>query len=71
MVTINMHYCRIQNTLEALLECVSDLDDIDWNVELLGSDREKRALEKLIATCDYVLDHTSENHNHREIKHDT
>lgn len=56
---INMHYCRIQNTLEALLECVSDLDDIDWNIELL-SDRERKALERLIATCEYAIGHTSE-----------
>ena len=47
---MNMSYCRFQNTLEALQECMDALDEIDYDVEKLCSD-ERRAAEQLARLC--------------------
>ena len=40
---MNMGYCRFQNTLEALQECVEALDEIDHDIEKLDSDERRAA----------------------------
>ena len=47
---MNMSYCRFQNTLEALQECVDALDEIDYDIEKLSSD-EGRAAKQLARLC--------------------
>ena len=47
---MNMSYCRFQNTLEALRECMDALDEIDYDVEKLCSD-EMRAAKQLAHLC--------------------
>ena len=47
---VNMSYCRFQNTLEALQECVEALDEIDYDIEKLSSD-EGRAVKQLARLC--------------------
>ena len=47
---MNMSYCRFQNTLEALQECMDALDEIDYDVEKLCSD-ERRAAKQLAHLC--------------------
>ena len=47
---MNMSYCRFQNTLKALRECVDALDEIDYDVEKLCSD-ERRAAKQLARLC--------------------
>lgn len=52
---MNMSYCRFQNTLEALRECVDALDEIDWEIEKLDSD-ERRAAKQLANLCQQLAD---------------
>ena len=52
---MNMSYCRFQNTLEALRECVDALDEIDWEIEELDSD-ERRAAKQLANLCRQLAD---------------
>lgn len=52
---INMSYCRFQNTLEALRECVDALDEIDYDLKELSSE-EGRAAQKLARLCQQFAD---------------
>ena len=52
---INMSYCRFQNTLEALRECVDALDEIDHDIEKLDSD-ERHAAQQLARLCRQLAD---------------
>lgn len=52
---MNMSYCRFQNTLEALRECVEALDEIDWDIGKLDSD-ERRAAKQLANLCQQLAD---------------
>ena len=47
---MNMSYCRFQNTLEALQECLDALDEIGYDIGLLDSD-ERRAAKKIAHLC--------------------
>lgn len=46
----NMSYCRFQNTLKDLRDCVEALDEICDNLEELSED-ESMAAAELIAVC--------------------
>ena len=52
---MNMSYCRFQNTLEALRECVEALDEIDHDIEKLDSD-ERHAAQQLARLCRQLAD---------------
>lgn len=54
----NMSYCRFQNTLSDLEDCVDALYEISDLDEL--SDDEKRAAKKLIKACIEVNDNLSD-----------
>ena len=56
---MNMSYCRFQNTLNALQECLDALDEIDWDVKELGSD-ENYAARQLLRLCQQVADNVGE-----------
>lgn len=47
----NMGYCRFENTVEALRECIEALRDIEDGTETL-SPSEKKAMLKLKDLCD-------------------
>lgn len=49
-MSINMSYCRFQNTLEALRECSDELSGMQ-NLDDL-SDEEKKAARRLLKLCD-------------------
>ena len=50
----NMSYCRFQNTLSDLSDCVEHMDDTDL------SDEERRAMQKLIDVCATITGHYGE-----------
>ena len=52
---MNMSYCRFQNTLEALRECVDALEEIDHDIENLDSDERHAALH-LAYLCQQFAD---------------
>ena len=52
---MNMSYCRFQNTLEALRECVDALDEIYHDIEKLDSDERHAALQ-LAYLCQQFAD---------------
>lgn len=46
----NMIYCRFQNTLRDLQDCLEALDELGGDIILL-SDEEMKSAEELIAVC--------------------
>ena len=52
---MNMSYCRFQNTLKSLQECVEALDEIDFDIEKLDSDERHAALH-LAYLCQQFAD---------------
>ena len=52
---MNMSYCRFQNTLEALRECVEAMDEIGHDIEKLDSDERHAALQ-LAYLCQQFAD---------------
>lgn len=51
-MSINMSYCRFENTLQALRECSDALADFDGPDPFdMLSDKEKKAAKKLLKLC--------------------
>lgn len=50
----NMSYCRFQNTLSDLKDCVEAMYDIDGNFQELSKE-EARAAKALIVLCDDLV----------------
>ena len=48
----NMSYCRFQNTLRDLKDCIDALCDIDGNLSELS--KEARAADSLILVCEEI-----------------
>ena len=49
----NMSYCRFQNTLRDLKDCLDALCDIDGNLSELSKE-ESRAADNLILVCEEI-----------------
>ena len=49
----NMSYCRFQNTLRNLKDCLDALCDIDGNLSELSKE-EARAADNLILVCEEI-----------------
>lgn len=49
----NMSYCRFQNTLRDLIDCLDALCDIDGNLSELSKE-EARAADNLILVCEEI-----------------
>ena len=49
----NMSYCRFQNTLRDLKDCLDALCDIDGNLSELSKE-EARAADNLILVCEEI-----------------
>ena len=49
----NMSYCRFQNTLRDLKDCLDALCDIDGNLSELSKE-EARAADSLILVCEEI-----------------
>ena len=49
----NMSYCRFQNTLRDLKDCLDALCDIDGNLSELSTE-EARAADSLILVCEEI-----------------
>ena len=49
----NMSYCRFQNTLRDLKDCLDALCDIDGNLSELSKE-ETRAADSLILVCEEI-----------------
>ena len=49
----NMSYCRFQNTLHDLKDCLDALCDIDGNLSELSKE-EARAADRLIIVCEEI-----------------
>ena len=51
----NMSYCRFENTVRAMWECVDALRDAGWNMDTLKeskpSDYEEDAMESFVTLC--------------------
>ena len=43
---MNMSYCRFQNTVTDLADCMDALEEIDYNLTKLSADEEKAARRK-------------------------
>lgn len=56
----NMSYCRFQNTLGDLRDCLEAIEEGDADDEKLSAE-EKRAKVRLIATCRAILEATGED----------
>lgn len=55
----NMSYCRFQNALPDLADCVEALEDIGFNLSELSKD-EQRAADELIQLCIRVVQQVRE-----------
>lgn len=50
----NMSYCRFQNTLADLQDCMDELYELDGDLSELSS-AEKRAAKSLIELCNEII----------------
>ena len=52
---MNMSYCRFQNTVIDLADCMDALEEIDYDLAKLSADEEKAA-RRLIEICKVIGD---------------
>lgn len=50
---MNMSYCRFQNTVTDLADCMDALEEIDYDLTKLSADEEKAA-RRLIEICQEI-----------------
>lgn len=59
----NMSYCRFENTVGAMRECIEALDAVDWNIEALlasaSSRHERDAMNRFLTMCADVAEGVS------------
>ena len=57
---MNMSYCRFQNTLIDLYDCLQALEEIDYNISELSEDEAKAAC-RLIEICQEIAGQYDKN----------
>lgn len=54
----NMSYCRFENTVDDMEDCINALDDYDWYLNEIiinaSSDQEASAIERFVELCKTV-----------------
>ena len=62
----NMSYCRFQNTLSDLEDCIDSLDEGDWEL----SEEEMQAAKDLFEACDHFRATWEVNRDHITVEGD-
>lgn len=56
----NMKYCRFENTVRDMEDCIEALEEVSWDLASMmddaSSDFESRAMKKFISLCSQVAE---------------